>query len=93
MRLSAVAPYSLSGIRAVTVPTPAGGGLQLWLPEAGSVTVRLFDAVGSQVATLVDRPLGTGTHRIALPEQMAAGLYVVEMVQGEEVRRVRIVVE
>ncbi len=80
-------------IRAVTTPTPVGGNLQLWLPESADVRVRLYNSLGSERGTLLDGSLGEGTHHVSLPEDLASGLYLVELRTGAEVRNLRILVE
>jgi hypothetical protein len=60
-------------------PNPVRGSLSadLLLPAAGACLVEILDVQGRRVATLLDRPLGAGTHRLtrALPQGCAAGVY------------------
>ena len=80
-------------IRSVTTPTSAGEALQLWLPERADVRVRLYSATGAEVATLVSAPLPEGTHYTLLPSDLPPGIYLAELVSGQERREVRILVE
>ncbi len=80
-------------IRAVATPTPAGGALQIWLPDRTDTRVRLFTVNGTEVATLVDASLPEGTHYTLLPTDLPPGLYLAELVSGRERREVRILVE
>jgi hypothetical protein len=65
------------------------------LPESGAVTVTVFDVMGREVATLVNRRLEAGPHAVrwnGTSESggtLASGLYVVRLKAGDEVRTQR----
>lgn len=67
--------------------------LGLTLPEAGEVTVAVFDALGRHVLTVHEGAMGEGTRRLALPAaDLAPGTYVVrvETEAGAETRRLTV---
>jgi hypothetical protein len=52
--------------------------------EAGPVRLRIYDALGRTVATLVDGDLGAGAHAVTwTAADLAAGLYVARLEAGE----------
>ncbi len=56
---------------------------ELALPEAGAVTVEVYDTVGRRVATLVDGQRTAGSHRVTWDARGAAsGVYVVRARTG-----------
>lgn len=60
-------------------PNPARGSahVALSLPQAGTVTVEVLDALGRRVLVVHDGPLGAGTHALALDTQaLPAGVYL-----------------
>ena len=71
-----VAPNPLGATTTVRFETPA----------AGPVSLRVFDATGRQVATLLDRELGAGPASAELDARgLAAGVYVVRLQAGATV--------
>lgn len=74
-------------------PNPAHGAMQVRLskPEAGRVTVAVYDALGRHMATLQDGPLGAGDHTLRFDAQdLPSGVYLVRAVSpsGVVARRV-----
>ena len=67
-------------------PNPSRGAVAFTvdLPEAGTVRLALYDALGRRVALLHDGPLAAGAHRIAWDGAVAAGLYLVRLEAGGE---------
>lgn len=60
--------------------------LRIAVPAGQSVTVRLFDVVGRQVADAFHGPLPTGVHEVELPTQgLAAGTYLVRVESDSQV--------
>ena len=72
------------------VPNPSRGAVTIafTLPRRAAVRLDVFDAAGHRVATLVDRELGPGRHRAALPAALAAslasGVYLVRLQAGRD---------
>lgn len=76
-------------------PNPFAGAttIELALPRAEHVTLAVYDVTGRRVATLVDRPLEAGTHRVRWDAAgLAAGAYLVRMQAGDGVRTRRALV-
>ena len=66
-------------------PNPFGGSTRLGIvvAEAGIVRVSVFDALGREVARLVDGPLAPGRHAVTFDgSSLPAGVYVVRMRAG-----------
>jgi hypothetical protein len=54
------------------------------IPEAGHVSLVVFDALGREVATLVDSELGAGTHTASFDGQkLASGVYIYRIRAGD----------
>ena len=58
-------------------PFAARAILRYDLPEAGRVTLALYDVLGREVAVLHDGPLAPGSHRLAFDGDLPAGVYLV----------------
>ena len=72
----AVAPNPLRGSATIRFETPA----------SGAVSLRVYDALGREVAVLVDRELGAGPASATLDASgLAAGVYVVRLQAGATV--------
>lgn len=72
LTLGPVYPNPLSATRSASVP--------LTLNTSAEVSVRVFDVLGREVATLHDGPLGPGTHRFQFAAHtLRAGAYVVRV--------------
>ncbi|MEM7787418.1 MAG: T9SS type A sorting domain-containing protein [Bacteroidota bacterium] len=67
-------------------PNPTSGPVTLAvaLPEAGPVRVAVYDALGREVAVMVDREMPAGEHTIRLGAGLAPGVYVVRLGAGAE---------
>ena len=88
-------PAAALAVRPVR-PNPSRGrtSVSFALGAPAEVTVRVFNVLGQEVATLVDAaPLGAGEHEVAWDAGgVASGAYVVRVEAGGEVRSVRAVV-
>lgn len=57
-------------------PARASTTIRVWLPHNSHVTLKVFDVLGREVATLVDSELNAGEHRLAIDASAwAAGAY------------------
>ena len=85
-----------SGALALTVaPNPSRGAARVSfiLPEPGIARVRVVDVLGREVAMLADGERTAGSHTVALPRRLAAGVYVVTVeASGERASRTLTVV-
>jgi hypothetical protein len=57
------------------------------LPQRSHVTLKLFDVLGREVATLVDGEMAAGEHSVLFP----GGVYIVQMSAGNVIKRSSIV--
>lgn len=74
-------------------PTAGASSLSFALPRASTTTVRVLDATGRLVATVLDgRKLTAGTQLVALPAGLQAGIYVATIATDETMESVRFVV-
>jgi len=76
-------------------PNPFGGAttVRFTLPEAGTATLAVFDALGRQVATLAEGPMAAGPHEVRWAAADAApGVYVVRLQAGDRVGTHRVLV-
>ena len=75
-------------------PNPSRGRvvLRVGLPAAGPATVRVLDAIGREVAVLLDGEAGAGWRSVSWPGGVAPGVYTVEVRSADEVRRQRVTV-
>lgn len=56
------------------------------LPVGGSVTLKVFDLLGQEVATLVDEPKPPGTYEVNFDaKNLASGIYLYQLRAGEKV--------
>ena len=102
-----LAPWVIADA-AVTVAEPSGFGLEAPRPnptrgavrvryllsETGPVRLAVYDALGREVAVLVDGSRPAGSHEASLSEGvLAPGVYIVHLASGErtEVRRLTVV--
>ncbi len=66
-------------------PTFGPSTLAFELERAAHVTVRIYDAAGRLVQTVVNGPLGAGAHRLPWePQSGAAGAYFYQVVAGTQ---------
>ena len=62
------------------------------LPESEKVTLKIYDIIGREIATLVDQELPAGGHSIVLkPERMASGVYFYRIEAGTFLQSKRMV--
>jgi len=89
----AALPEALALALAGPNPVRTATRLRVALPAATHVAVTVVDALGRQVARLADGAMAAGTHTVSWDaERLAAGVYVVRMQAGRDVRTVRVVV-
>jgi len=78
-----------------TTPNPGSGPRSVWfsIPARGQVTLRAFDVLGRQVATLYDRVLDPGRYTARFStERWGDGVYFYRLELGGRVRAGRLVV-
>ncbi len=90
---SAALPTELS---VTSAPNPAThrAALTLAVPEAGPVTVTLYDVRGRELAVALNRELEAGTHTVGLDVSgLASGVYIVQAQSASQVavRRITVV--
>ena len=76
-------------------PNPSAGAAKLsfGLRRGGTATVRVVDALGRQVALVLDaKKLGAGQQEVALPTTLKAGIYIATVATEETTEAVRFVV-
>ncbi|RPD49754.1 T9SS C-terminal target domain-containing protein [Hymenobacter sediminis] len=77
------------------VPNPSAGAatLSFELKRSGATTVQVRDLTGRQVASVINAgKLAAGSHRVALPATLKAGVYTVTVTTPETSQSVRFVV-
>jgi YD repeat-containing protein len=78
-----------------TTPNPGGGtrNVSFTLPSPGRVALRVFDVTGRLRATLVNRDLEKGIHRVRFfTDRWAAGVYFYRLEAAGKIRLGRMVV-
>jgi len=68
-------------------PNPFAGKttIPFSLPEPGQVTLKVFDLLGNEVATLIDRNLPSGKHEFAYSSVgLPPGIYLVRLEAGSQ---------
>lgn len=86
--------FALQGV----YPNPSTGvtTIQFDLDESSDVQVVVYDVMGRKVATLVDRPMQSGSHRVrwngesSTGQPVASGIYFYRLEAGSQVRTERI---
>ena len=79
-------------------PTRGAATIEYGLPEAGEVTMAVYDALGRRVATLAEGRQAAGRHQIrwdgrsAAGGRLASGLYFVRLEAGGQVRMRRLTI-
>ncbi|MFN3597303.1 MAG: T9SS type A sorting domain-containing protein [Rubricoccaceae bacterium] len=79
----------------VAVPNPVRGQARIpyEVATAGPVSLRVYDVTGREVAVLVDGSLAPSAYEATLDVRgLAAGVYVVRLVAGDQVRTARLTV-
>ncbi len=82
-------------VRLTSYPNPARGQatIEYTLPEAGEVTLEVYDVLGRQVATLERGRKKAGRHRVDLQtRQLSSGIYFGRLKAGEQTRTQKITV-
>jgi hypothetical protein len=82
-------------VRLTSYPNPVRGQgtIEYALPEAQEVTLRVYDVLGREVATLVDGRKEAGRHRAELKTApMASGVYFGRLTVGRQTRTQKITV-
>jgi hypothetical protein len=53
------------------------------LPEASYITLKVFDALGTEVATIADGKYPAGVHEVNFnAEKLSSGLYMYRIISG-----------
>ncbi len=96
MNITEVADHQqeTSAINLTVQPNPAGGEAQVQIenPEAGIISLQLFNMMGAYVSTLYNGHLEKGMHHLNLNiATLDAGIYLLKMQIGEMERVVRVV--
>lgn len=75
-----------------TVTVQGRNMVQFYVPDAGTITLKLFDLTGREISTVLSRPLPAGVHEAAIGN-FPAGLYFLKLFAGGDilVRTVHIV--
>lgn len=64
------------------------------LPEAGEITLRIFDLLGREVAVPASGRYGAGEHRVRFrPDGLASGVYFCRLEAGDLIRTRKIVIQ
>jgi subtilisin family serine protease len=53
--------------------------IEFWMPDEGHVTIRAFDAIGRQVATLIDGVYRRGVHTVDFVPESSSGFYFIQL--------------
>jgi hypothetical protein len=57
------------------------------IPIAGNVQLKLYDAMGREISTLVDRYMAVGTHSVIFDgKNLPTGTYIYRMVSGSFIK-------
>jgi PKD repeat protein len=91
-----VQELSLTEGELLVVPNPAeeAAELRFELSQADRTRVSVLNALGQEVAVLVDGPMAAGLQRLPLPVSgLKSGLYLVRLQQGASARSVRFTVK
>jgi flagellar hook assembly protein FlgD len=57
--------------------------VQFAIPRASHVTLKVFDALGEEVATLITQQLGTGYFTVKWQANVPSGIYFYRLQAGE----------
>ena len=88
VRLAVAAPTELALGTPYPNPSRSGAAVPFEVPEAGPVTVTVFDALGREVAVVFDGEAAPGAHEARVPADLTAGVYLVRLVaEGEALVR------
>jgi photosystem II stability/assembly factor-like uncharacterized protein len=92
LRLSST--HTLSGFDVYPNPVVNTGTVRFTLEEASDVTAILYTIDGKEMMTLTDHHYPAGTHQISFDRgELAAGLYMVRFIQGENTVTSKIVLQ
>jgi uncharacterized lipoprotein YddW (UPF0748 family) len=78
-------------------PFNASTAITFDLPEAAAVSLRIYNLLGQQVATLLEGPLGSGRHHIAWDgtsaagRQVSSGIYFYSLRAGDQTETKRMI--
>lgn len=73
-------------------PLAPGGSVTFSIPEAGTVSLGLFDLTGRRVSTLAHGPMAEGVHSAGLSRELAAGTYFLMLSHPGGVETMKVVV-
>ncbi len=80
---SALVPSSFT-LTSYPNPFNAQTTIQFDLPHAGNVSLRLFDLLGREVATLLDKPMIAGSHSLSYDAaSLPSGVYFARLASGD----------
>ncbi|MEM7789090.1 MAG: CotH kinase family protein [Bacteroidota bacterium] len=90
----APAPEAAARLAVYPTPTSQAATVEVTLPRAADLGVRIVDLLGRELAVLADGPTAAGTHRLGVDAgTLPSGVYVVVMIaDGERVSRRLVVV-
>jgi hypothetical protein len=74
-------------------PFNAGATIRFDLKKGGMVTMKVYNLLGQEVATLINQPLPAGTHKVAVHRgDLASGVYLYRLTAGDFVASKKMVV-
>ncbi|HKL87879.1 MAG TPA: T9SS type A sorting domain-containing protein, partial [Salinibacter sp.] len=82
-------------VRLTSYPNPVGqqGTVEYALPEESDVTLRVYDVLGREVATLARGRKAAGRHTVQLStDQLSSGVYFGRLQAGDQTRTLKITV-
>lgn len=64
------------------------------IPESGKVTFKIYDTLGREVATILDKELNSGQHSIKwIPEGLASGFYIGHLISNNYRKSIKMLLE
>lgn len=88
-------PHGAEALTLAVAPNPAPSGARLTfrLPDATSVRLAVYDALGREVAVLAEGPHAAGPHEVALDAHaLAPGVYLARLTAGDRSATARLTV-
>ena len=73
-------------------PNPFNPGtvISYRLPQSGKVTLKIYDPVGNEVATLVNQEQAAGTHKVSFDAgHLSSGVYICRIIAGNFVKTIK----
>jgi hypothetical protein len=82
--VNSIVPASYSLAQNFPNPFNPATEIQFTVPKAGLTTLRVFDILGREVATLVNENMNPGTFKVRLDgANLASGTYIYTLTSGE----------